>query len=121
MEFLPLQARTKAHTERIEELDLKAKKYEQEAETQRHLVSSRTKELERLQSLLELTDAKHQNALRQMESKLRIELELRVSQAKDDGLKRMADNEITLQQAHQRQLADVVSEHNRQLGKCVWR
>jgi len=39
-----------------------------------------------------------------------------VSQAKDDALKRMADNEISLQQAHQRQLADVVSDHNRQLG-----
>jgi len=35
--------------------------------------------MERLQSLLELTEAKHENAQRQLESKLRIELELRVS------------------------------------------
>ena len=44
-----------------------------------------------------------------------------VSQTKDDGLKRMADNEISLQQAHQRQLSDVVSEHNRQLGMYIHR
>lgn len=76
-----VQARTKAQTEKIEELDTKARRFEQEAETQRHLVSGKTKELERLQSLLELTDAKHQNALRQLESKLRIELEVRVSRS----------------------------------------
>lgn len=60
-------------------MNSKARRYEQEAESQRHLVSSKSKEIERLQSLLELTDAKHQNALRQLESKLRVELELRVS------------------------------------------
>ncbi|KAF6025967.1 hypothetical protein EB796_015723 [Bugula neritina] len=109
-------ARTKAQEEKLEELDAKARNLEQEVETQRHLVNSKGKEVERLQSLLELTEAKHENAQRQLESKLRIELELRVSQAKDDALKRMADNEISLQQAHQRQLADVVSDHNRQLG-----
>ena len=68
------QARTKAQAEKIEELDAKARKYEQEVESQRHLVSSKSKEVERLQSLLELTEAKHQNSLRQLESKLRIEI-----------------------------------------------
>lgn len=74
--------------------------------------------MERLQAKLEMMEAKHASSLRQTESRLRMELELKVSQAKDDGLRRLADNEMQLQQSHQRQLSDVVSDHNRQTGQC---
>lgn len=56
------------------------KRGETEAESQRHLLAAKSKEAERLEAKLELNEAKYESGMKQLESKLRMELELRVLQ-----------------------------------------
>lgn len=77
--LVTLQNRSKDMTDQIADLTARVTAAEEDASTARQLASARLKEVESVTARRELEQARHDTALRQIESKLRVELELMVS------------------------------------------